>query len=758
MRTSRFGRRAEVVLAGLAMGLSLLSMSCQGVAPAGPASPGEPASSAAAKPGLFFGPYVTAVSPTGACVNWVTPAGGGGSCRMIEGSSGARVALETAAIVGRSEVRHVARVTGLKPDEMQRYVVEAGDRKIEGRFRTPPAEGEGKPFCFVITGDTQSYALRVQQVARMIAQEEPAFLVHTGDLCNNTQNWTLLEETFFGPCGPLLRQVPIWPARGNHEQAHEPFASLFGLPSTQPWQSFDYGPVHVVTLDHWSLTENDEMEPERMAAMLAWLDKDLAAARSQGKWILVGGHRPMFNVAGHGSTWGHKDVLPILYKHGVDVVFAGHSHLYERFVPIGPAGAKPIQFIVAGGGGGPNYPSAPSPLLVKSYAAPHFSLYCVFGDRLELTIKGAGGETIDSFVMSKTADGAAPPRVLEDALTPEDALRLLKVCNRMVLEANERPVGGRAMTCALSPALFPSGSKVTLSSDMGGAWAVKEMTLEGVTVEDANILPPHVPLTITPPPGALLGDGQSFSPPLTLAVSIEYKGRRYACAGVPVGLTLRTVRGLAPAPEWADVPPSGEPISVDGNLSEWKDVPFLRLPSTGKPSRCIKLAWRADGLYGAVVAEQTGLHTDAELPWNGDCLEIDVESDARGRTRLATPGVPVKVFLWPRGGDDGNVGLLRSAGSLPRNGVKSAWTKTPTGYAMEFCISARALTPLPGGEMSRTADNFPRTLPLEAERQIGLDIILRHDGVPVEQFADTRAFRSTWGTPLAWGRVRLAEK
>ena len=360
--------------------------------------------------------------------------------------------------------------------------------------------------------------------------------------------------------------------------------------------------------------------------------------------------------------------------------------------------------------------------------------------------------------MSKTAEGTASPRVLADALTPEDAMRLLKVCNRMVMEANERPVGGRAMTCTLSPALYPGGSKVTLSSDPGSPWAVKEMSLEGVTVEDANILPAPVSLTITPPPGVLMGEGQSFSPPLTLAVGIEYKGRHYACTGVPVGLTAKTAHRLAPTPELADVPPAGTAIALDGNLSEWKDVPFLRLSSTGKASRSIKLAWRSEGLYGALVAEQTDIHTDAERPWNGDSIEIDVESDARGRTRTGTPGVPLKVFLWPRGGDDGNVGLLRSVGSLPSRGVKAAWRKTATGYTMEFCISARALTPPPGGNMVPGVDNFPRTEPLEADRRIGLDLILRHDGVVVEQFADTRAFRSTWGTPLGWGRVRLAEK
>jgi predicted phosphodiesterase len=731
---------------------------CQTAAPAG-LSPLAPAQSQAGAE-LFFGPYVTAVSPTGATVNWITPPGGaGGTCRMIGDSAGASVALETAAIADRSEVRHVARITGLKADEMHRYVVEAGDQKIEGRFRTPPAEGVGKPFCFVIDGDTQSYPLRIRQVAEMIAQEDPAFLVHTGDLCDSTQNWTLLEREFFTPWKDLLRQAPLWVIRGNHEFGNEPFASLFGLPSMEPWQSLDYGPVHVVCLDQWSLRENQPMEPERMASMLAWLEKDLARAKARSQWILVGGHQPMFNVAGHGSTWGHEQVLPLLYKYGVDVVFAGHSHLYERFIPIGPAGGKPIQFIVAGGGGGPNYPSAISPILARSYPAPHFSVYRVFDDRLELTIKGSGGEIIDYFVMSRNPDGTRPQRYLDDSITPEDAMRLLKVCNRMAIDANERPAAGVPLACTLSPALFPGGAKVTISSDPGSPWTVKETSFDGATVEDANVVLSRVPLTVIPPAGALMGEGQSFSPPLTVAVAIEYKGRRYACTAVPVGLTTKTTRRLVPAPEVVDVLPAAGEIVLDSNLAEWKDVPFLRLPANGKVSRCIKLAWRSDGLYGAVTVEQTGvLHTDPTLPWNGDSLEIDLESDAYGRTRTGNPGVPVKVFLWPRGGDDPNAGLLRSVGSLPGGGVRGVWQKTPTGYTMEFRISSKALTTPAEADILARRELFRRTLPLEKDREIGLDLVIRHDGLVVEQFADTRAFRSAWGTPLGWGRVRFVEK
>ena len=151
-----------------------------------------------------------------------------------------------------------------------------------------------------------------------------------------------------------------------------------------------------------------------------------------------------------------------------------------------------------------------------------------------------------------------------------------------------------------------------------------------------------------------------------------------------------------PVPEVVDVPPASTAIALDGDLTEWKGIPFVRLPSEGRTSRSIRLPWRSEGLFGAVLAEQSDVHIDAVLPWNADSLEINVEADARGRIRTSTRGLPVKVFLWPRAEtDDSNVGYLRSVGGMPRGGVKAAWRKTPAGYAMEFCISARAVRLLP---------------------------------------------------------------
>lgn len=749
-------RNIRWTVAVLGITLSLLMAGCQ--------TPTFRDDQTLARADLVFGPYVSAVSPDGASVHWISPPGVDGSCRLLGDSRDPAVKIETSVIAGRQEMRHTAVITGLKADQRHWYAVEAGRERAEGSFRTPPAVGAREPFSFIITGDTQSFPLRIRFGAEAIAKEAPAFIVHTGDLCNNTPDWALLRAEFFEPWRDLLRKAAIWPARGNHENGPEPFASLFALSPTQPWYSFDYGNLHVVILDQWALKSNEAMEPERMTAMAEWLDRDLAAAREKADWIIIAGHQQMFNVAGHGSTWGHEQILPLLYKRGVDLVVSGHSHLYERFVPIGPPGAKPIQFLVAGGGGGHNYPSVPSPILVKSHPAPHYCLYRIEGERLDLTVKGPDGAILDYVVMTK-ADGQVSPNVRAAAITPEDALRLLKIYKGIGVNVTEAPVAGRALACSLSPRRFPPGSKVTISTDPGSPWAVEEAAFqapEGEAPADSALseeeteAPEPWLLKATPPANVLLG-GQSFSPHLSVAIRLEYKGRTWVCPSVPIDLHETSIRRLAPAPQVVDVPSAAKAIAVDGDLDEWEGTPFLHLPSTGSPSRSLRLAWTEGALFGAVVVEQGEIHSDDEVPWIADSLEVNLEADALRRTRLLPRGPTVKFFLWPQpGSDGGKASFKRSTGRLPGGSVQAAWRKTPTGYTMEFRISARALTVVPEGAGAPNANESPPELPLAAGRMIGLDLVLRHDGLVVEQFANPSGVRSTWGSPIYWGQIRLS--
>jgi hypothetical protein len=72
--------------------------------------------------------------------------------------------------------------------------------------------------------------------------------------------------------------------------------------------------------------------------MLTWLANDLAA--TQQYWIIAYWHHPPYSKGSHDSdnpadSGGRlrdmrENVLPILEAGGVDVVFCGHSHSYER--------------------------------------------------------------------------------------------------------------------------------------------------------------------------------------------------------------------------------------------------------------------------------------------------------------------------------------------------------------------------------------------------------------------------------------------
>lgn len=495
---------------------------------------------------LLYGPYVTAVSPSGASVHWISPSGADGSCRFPDESTGVKVELVTAPVPGSTTVRHTAVVAGLKPDQLHRYVVSVGRDQSEGDFRTPPPAGARRPFTFAVTGDTQGSPLRIRAIFEAIRKETPAFLLHSGDLCDDGQNWSLWETQFFGPARELFRKTPVWPARGNHEHGAEPFATMFGLPAARTWYSFNYDNLHVVALDQWDVASAGPMEPERLAEMAQWLDQDLAAAQARGDWILVIGHQPMFNVAGHGSTWGQEQIMPILFKRGVDLYTAGHSHLYERFLPIGPPGAKPIQFLVSGGGGGPNYPAVASPVLVKNYSAPHYCLYHVDGDRLELTVKAADGLVVDQLVLTRS-NGVLPQRLLDSAVTPDVAMQLLKVYKIQTVDFPARPQGGEAITAMLQPC-FPPGSRVTISSDPASPWALDVVSFQGSG---------PVALKVTPPRGVRLGQHQNFSPPLTVAVSFQYEGRTYSSPSVLLNLTAESQTRLAPA-----AVPVAKPVSA----------------------------------------------------------------------------------------------------------------------------------------------------------------------------------------------------
>jgi hypothetical protein len=100
-------------------------------------------------------------------------------------------------------------------------------------------------------------------------------------------------------------------------------------------------------------------------AQVNWLDAVLTA--SKARWKVVALHHPphspqaerhVFTIRNWEWRFGGRmresrldnQIGPILRKHAVDAVFAGHNHFYARMVP-----QEGIRYFVTGGGGRPAY-------------------------------------------------------------------------------------------------------------------------------------------------------------------------------------------------------------------------------------------------------------------------------------------------------------------------------------------------------------------------------------------------------------------
>jgi 3',5'-cyclic AMP phosphodiesterase CpdA len=88
--------------------------------------------------------------------------------------------------------------------------------------------------------------------------------------------------------------------------------------------------------------DSTQMDPKQ----LAWIEGVLRD--SQEEWKIPYFHHPLYsNAARHGSSVDLRVLLePLFLKYGVNVVFSGHDHVYERLVP-----QKGIYYFVSGAAG-----------------------------------------------------------------------------------------------------------------------------------------------------------------------------------------------------------------------------------------------------------------------------------------------------------------------------------------------------------------------------------------------------------------------
>ncbi len=328
------------------------------------------------------------------------------------------------------------------------------------------------PHRLVVFGDAANGSPAQAAIAGAVAAQQPDAVFIAGDLVYGRGRAAEYRMHFFpvynSEAVPLMRRVPFLGVLGNHDVPFEAFpdASAYfaywslplngpalkgGEPNAAPVTagvhdamvvaagpafprmasySFDWGGVH------WTVLDSNVYTAWESPALKAWLEADLRAAKGAA-WRVVALHHPLFQSSrSHFDDQWMRPISPILEKYGVDLVFAGHVHNYQRTAPlsfhptkIGPRGravdgaftvdeafngktvtrAKGIIHIVTGAGGAELYDpwqtdakASWQPWTRTLISDKHsFTVMDVEARKLRLRQLDAEGRELDAIVLTK---------------------------------------------------------------------------------------------------------------------------------------------------------------------------------------------------------------------------------------------------------------------------------------------------------------------------------------------------------------------
>ncbi|MHC4952672.1 MAG: metallophosphoesterase family protein [Planctomycetota bacterium] len=293
---------------------------------------------------------------------------------------------------------HVFTIPGLDPDAGYDYTLEHdGDVVSSGHhFRTAPSPGTGS-VRFAVVGDCGAHTEAQRDVIAGMARSRPDLVLITGDVVYEHGAESALDPAYFLPFRALIDRVPFYPALGNHDvetRDGRPLLQSLYLPrnsadGSERFYSFDRGPAHFVALD-----STRELGPGSIQGN--WLASDLAT--NTRAWTILYLHHPPYSSSKHGSDRRVRAAIaPLCSRYGVDVVFAGHDHVYERSHPLDGG----TVYVVTGGGGKSLYVAGRSDFTATSVAAYHHVVVEIEGDRLRVDAIDRRNVAIDSTSITK---------------------------------------------------------------------------------------------------------------------------------------------------------------------------------------------------------------------------------------------------------------------------------------------------------------------------------------------------------------------
>ncbi len=238
---------------------------------------------------------------------------------------------------------HKVQVDTLKPNTKYQYRV--GDSKTGvwsdvGYFTTPSKTNDEANF--IVFADVQASSEENFQAAAKVLQSAVntmpnyEFAIGLGDFVNDCTNeeW----DSYFRNFSFMNMNTTLVPVAGNHEGNLQwfKFNNMFNIgavensmTTTGCYYSFDWGDAHFAVLN------SNDMYP-MSASQINWLKNDMNSSDAQ--WKIVVMHRALYsagkNINKPDTVIMRNLLLPVIDELGIDVVFAGHDHMYMRTEPV----------------------------------------------------------------------------------------------------------------------------------------------------------------------------------------------------------------------------------------------------------------------------------------------------------------------------------------------------------------------------------------------------------------------------------------
>lgn len=255
---------------------------------------------------------------------------------------------------------HRVSLTSLTPGTQYIYSVGGENQTLRSnyfKFRIPY---KYDPHTYMVYGDLGTRSANLQFLVHESQARNYSAVFHVGDIAYDLGiDGGTVGDKFLNSIQLMSANTPYMTVPGDHDLfQNEQYRYRFSNPNAdwpmrmdQLWYSIDMGKTHFVCIS----TEVFFTDKENVEKFMKWLQHDLTKAndnRSNFPWVIVMAHRPIYcslddtrEDCRKPDSVVRRNLESVYYQFGVDVVFSGHNHMYERTWPMYENKALSLHYI-----------------------------------------------------------------------------------------------------------------------------------------------------------------------------------------------------------------------------------------------------------------------------------------------------------------------------------------------------------------------------------------------------------------------------